>query len=368
MPSIRKAHFLPHVFIFAMIISGCSIEIAQTAQSVPALPTKSFPATSVSVYPMTHIPVTWNALKLTGKLIYISSTTEGDLPSGNIQMLDLVTGDIATIFSAPGGWVYYATVSPDAKQLIISYAPPMQKNSSSNRALYIMPLDATVPPQLLFTPPTPDDHYTQAEWAPDGKYIYYVHYNHNDAGDQFYEVYEIFRMDYPNGNPKKILDYAFWPRLSSDSNKLVFVSLDSASGLNELFMANADGNNIRKVSFSGPWIPDIIDAPIFSADGQSILFSSPSPGQSYQPNWVDKLMGIQMAKAHNVPSDWWSVPIIGGIPTRLTNIQTINLFASLSPDKKHIASVSGEGIFVMDLDGSNLTRLISDPGVHGTVS
>jgi Tol biopolymer transport system component len=79
-------------------------------------------------------------------------------------------------------------------------------------------------------------------------------------------------------------------------------------------------------------------------------------------------MGIQVARAHSIPSDWWSVPVTGGVPTRLTQIQTINLFASVSPDKKHIASVNGEGIFVMDLEGSNLTRLLFDPGVSGTVS
>jgi len=234
--------------------------------------------------------------------------------------------------------------------------------------LYSMPLDATASPQSLVPAPSVDDHYTQAEWSPDGKYVYYVHYNHKDAGGQFYEVYEIFRMTYPEGESQKILDQAFWPRVSADSTRLVYVSLDPASGLNELFVANADGGNPQKVNFSGSWIPDIIDAPIFSPDGQSILFSAPGPSQAYQPNWLDKMMGVQVAKAHSIPSDWWSVPVAGGVPTRLTNLQTINLFASLSPDKQHIASVSGEGLFLMDLDGSNLIRLLPDSGVHGTVS
>ncbi len=287
----------------------------------------------------------------------------------SIQMLNLTTGTIATIFSAPpGAWIYYLSVSPDSKQLIMSYQPPPQTGSDSNRALYRMPLEAGTSPQPLLPPPSPDDHYTQAEWLPDGQTIYFVHYNHNDAGGQFYEVYEIFRMTYPDGKPEKIADRAFWPRLSEDSTRLVYVSLDPASGLNELFTANADGNNTQKVNFSGPWIPDIIDAPIFSPDGQSILFSAPGPSQSYQPNWLDKVMGIQVAKAHSVPSDWWSVPVTGGVPTQLTKLQTINLFASLSPDKNQIASISGDGLFVMGLDGSNLTKIISDSGVHGTVS
>ena len=79
-------------------------------------------------------------------------------------------------------------------------------------------------------------------------------------------------------------------------------------------------------------------------------------------------MGIQIANAHSVPSDWWSVPMAGGVPTRLTNIQAVNLFASLSPDQEHIVSLNGQGLFVMNLDGSSLTQLISDPSAHGTAS
>jgi Tol biopolymer transport system component len=331
-------------------------------------PENTSTALTVSGLPSTQIPVAWAHLNLSGKLVYVSTLKDGDTSIATLQMLDLKTGSITTLFSKPGAWIYYATLSPDAKQLIMSYSPGSQSNSSSNRILYSMPLDGSTPPQPLFAPPTADDRYTQVEWSSDGKYIYLVHYNHNEAGGGFYEVYEIYRMTYPNGRPEKILDRAFWPRVSADSTKLVYVSLDPDSGLNELFTANVDGTNSEKVAFSGPLTLDIIDAPVFSPDGKSILFSAPEPSQSSQPKWLEKLMGIQVAKAHNVPSDWWSVPISGGVPTQLTHLQTINLFASLSPDQQHIASLSGDGLFVMDLDGSTLTQLVSDPEVHGTVS
>ena len=51
-------------------------------------------------------------------------------------------------------------------------------------------------------------------------------------------------------------------------------------------------------------------------------------------------------------------PIIGGDVTRLTNLQTLGLFASISPDNQHIASFSQDIIFVMNPDGSGLTMLI----------
>ena len=353
------------------MVCSCSIEMNQNAEDTPSPSMETAPATaSISASPMTQVPMTWSGLQLNGKLIYLSSSSENDTKIATIQLLDLSTGTVATIFSAPpGAWIYYATISPDRKQMIMSYEPAPQAGLASTRSLFSLALDGSASPQPFLTPPTPDDHYTQVEWSADGKYIYYVHYNHEtQAASQFYETYEIFRMKYPNGEPEKILDRAFWPRLSADSSKLVYVSLDPVSGLNELFIANADGSNSQKIAFSGSWIPDIIDAPMISPDGQSLLFSAPGPGQSYQPNWVEKLMGIQVAKAHSIPSDWWSVPIGGGTPTRLTNIQTINLFGSLLADSRHLVSVSGDGLFVMNLDGSDLTQLISDPGVHGTVS
>jgi Tol biopolymer transport system component len=303
-------------------------------------------------------------------LVYISSDSLEGTASSSIEILDLACGDVSVGFRSPeSAWIYYVTVSPDAKQLVMSYIPPSQGTTSSNRALYIMPLDGTAPPRLLFPPPAPEDHYVQAEWSPDGKYIYYAHYNSNDPYDaQLNPAYAIFRMSYPDGQPEKIAEHAFWPRVSSDSTRLVYVSIEPVSGRNELNVANADGSNAQTVALSGSGVPEIIDAPIFSPDGGSILFSTPPPPQAYQPNWVEKLLGIQVAMAHDVPSDWWSVPVNGGAPTRLTQLQTINLFASISPDKKHLASVAGEGVFVMDLDGSNLTQLIRDPGISSTVS
>ena len=141
--------------------------------------------------------------------------------------------------------------------------------------------------------------------------------------------------------------------------------MDPVSGKNKLFIANADGSNAQEVVRSGPWTPDIIDAPIFSPDGQSILFSTISQTQSYKPKWFEKLMGIQVVEAHTVPSDWWSVPLTGGTVTQITHVQAAGLFASISPDKKYIVSYSGNGLFVMNPDGTNLTSIIPDMG--GTI-
>ena len=357
----------------AFALFSCTLDVSQPSGAAP-LPEVSSPTsptlntnnTTQSSKP--GIPVTWADLNLSGKLVYSTVTAEGGNSAPKIQILDLVTGEITTIFVSPdNAWIFYMAVSPDATKLVMSYAPPSTPGSDSGTSLYILPLEEAATPEILFTPLTPDDRYIQVEWAEDESYLYFVHYNHvNQPADQLYPDYQISRMVYPGGQPERILERAFWPRLSADSSRLVYVTLDPFSGFNKLSLANVDGTNTQELLLSGA-PAEIIDAPIFSADGTSILFSAPAPAQAYLPNWLDRLLGVRIAKAHNVPSDWWSVPIAGGAVTRLTQIQTIKLFASFSPDQQHIASLSGEGIFVMGVDGSNLRQLLFDPGVTGTL-
>lgn len=367
-----ETRFLCWSFIFALVISGCSIEVpqpsAETPDSVPdAIVTN--PGVSENT---TQIPVTWSSLNLTGKLIYNMGAVENDNYIIRVLSLDLETGQVTTIYKAPtNAWVYYISVSPDSKQLVMSFSPPPGEDPEIVQALYIMPIDGSESPQLLFKPPIREDQYTQAEWSPDGKYIYYTHVNYQFPVDpnRVYPLYQIFRMEYPNGQPELLAEKAYWPRLSPDSTHLTYISIDPMSIKQQLIVADMDGRNAKEVSLSGSYVPDIKDAPIFSPDGASILFSAAAPTQSRQPHWFEKLMGTRLARANgSVPSDWWSVPVNGGALTRLTQIQASSLYGSLSPDDKRIVSFSGAGIFVMNLDGSELTILMPNPDLFiGTV-
>jgi Tol biopolymer transport system component len=371
-----KVHFAASFLVFALLLSSCSIQVEQPPASTPVSqsPTTSSgeSASQTNIVTPTQIPVTWGNLNLTGRLVYINGTVAEDVFHLQIQVLDLLTGEVTTIFDAPKySWVYYISVSPDHKQLLMTYSPPPGDNEPPDQDIYIMPLDGSQPPKPLFTPPTKADDYVEVEWSPDGKYIYFSHANFQitPQPDQIYPLYEVYRMAYPDGKPERIVEKAFWPRLSSDSNQLAYISVDLFLRENKLYISDSDGKNAHEVILSGQQIPEVKDAPIFTPDGKTLLFSAPVPAQAYQPNWLDKVMGVQIAKAHNVPSDWWTVSVNGGEITQLTNIQTTNLFASFSPDGKHIASHSTSGIFVMKPDGSEVTMLVPNPqAVPGTVS
>jgi Tol biopolymer transport system component len=373
---------VPLSFMFIIAVSSCSIDISQSPLKTPSpqvgtvpsavsltpLAEGSTPQPStniISSFPTTTIPITWDHLALSGKLIYTSAVFQGQSILINVQSLDLGTGVVTTIYQAPdGGWIDAVAVSPDNTQLIMSYATPLSVSGGGKKALYQMPVDASESPQLLFPPASPHDQYSQPEWSPDGKYVYFTHISDLKAN------FEVWRVPYPTGKLEKLLDNASWPRISGDGAHLVYVWIDSGTRLNRLFLAKADGSDAHNVSLTGPSTPYIIDAPMFSADNQSIYFSASNYRQSFPP----ELVPIRLDRGNiwvngSIPSDWWLVPVAGGEPDQLTNIRSLSLFGNLSPDKKHIAVYSVDGVFVMNPDGSELTVLVDDVGqISGTVS
>lgn len=375
-----KTHLGFWFLIFAFALSSCSIEVDQPTIASPAATSQSIPTISPATerapqsndVTSTQIPITWGDLDLTGKLVYINAISLDNVFKLQVQILDLVSGEVTTIFDAPKySWIYYVSVSPDYTQLLMSYNPP-PGDSPVDQDIYVMPLDGSQPPQRLFTPPAPEDDYMEVEWSPDSKYIYVTHVNYHipPAKGQIYPLYTIYRKAMPDGQLEKVAEKAYWPRVSPDSSRIAYVTVDLFESGNKLFVADADGSNAQEVVITGPRVPDIKDAPLFSADSLSLIFSADIPTRSYQPSWLDKLLGVRVAKAHsNVPSDWWTISVNGGEIIQLTNIQSRGLFGSLSPDHQYIASYSLDGIFVMKTDGTQLTQLIPNPqSVPGTVS
>ena len=231
--SMINIKFSRWYLILALILCGCSVDISQTSstnstpqdQIISTSPAASSSSSSnLSQHnkignpslPSTIIPVTWDSLNLTGKLVYQSSVQNGSLFDMSIHALDLATGEITTIFQAPDtSWIDFASVSPDGKQLVMAYLPPKISGaapSNGQQALYTIPVDGSQPPQVLLTPPSSGDQYFQPVWSPDGKYIYYSHVDYSappKVQGQHFAYYEIFRIAYPGGQPEKLVEEAY---------------------------------------------------------------------------------------------------------------------------------------------------------------
>jgi Tol biopolymer transport system component len=272
-------------------------------------------------------------------------------------------------------------VSPDGTRLALAYAPPPPEGEIAYgyTDLYIAPLDQIDQLQPVLERTDPQESYFNPVWSPDGRYIYYAHLGHsapvtNTAQPTPFGMvnyrYDIERLGYPDGQPERLIENAIWPRLSPDGSKLAYVSFDWSTYVNDLYVADANGSNSTLLIPSGTFTA--VDAPLFTADGSMVIFSAVDGPASFPAtptpslSWLDQLLGVQIASAHSIPSDWWRVPVTGGPPEQLTQIYDTGMYGTLSPDGTRVAFVSAYGISVMNPDGSDL-QLVSQAWVGGSL-
>ncbi len=358
MKHARKMLFMLSV----VMLAGCSIDLSgPTHKPVEPIYIRDTPApTDAAATPGTSLP--WASSKLSGHLIFI------EIPRQIVE-LDLASGQKTTLYTAPNNaFVSAAQVSPDGKSIVMAYAPPEDPASQSiNTDLYVMPADGSAAPQVLLKRATPPEDFFDPVWSADGRFVYYSHLIPDPNGGRKYTnfKYDLERVAYPGGQPQKLIDNAFWPRLSPDGSKLAYVSFVASTNSNDLYIAQPDGSQAKLVMPAGAF--SAVDAPLFSPDGKTLLFSAVGEPQLPGLSWLDQLTGVQIAEAHNVPSDWWSVSSDGGKPARLTQINGTGMYADFAPDGQHVAFASITGLFVMQPDGSNLIQVINE-GIGGAVS
>jgi Tol biopolymer transport system component len=347
--------------IAALSLVACSIEVSEVAPSATTVSTQ-MPAP----YAPTRPPPPWSSLGLTGRLIY-TSAAEG------IWQLDLATGDSAALFRPPdpnSSWVNSAAASPDGGLIVFAYAPPPQPGEIQfgYTDLYVMPGDGAAAPTPLLERPDPRESYFNPLWSPDGRFVYFAHLDRvDDGGANFIFQYNVERLSYPDGEPEIVAANAYWPRLAEDGSRLAYISVAPDTFENQLVVADADGQNARPFLELANF--PAVDAPLFTPDASAILFSAVSrsaPARAPEPSWLDWALGVGTASAHNVPSDWWRLPVGGGTPEQLTQIFGTGLYGDFAPDGRHLAFMSLSGLTVMTPDGQTLTQIHSR-GAYGTV-
>ena len=341
----------------AFALAACSVQLTGVTPAVTPLP----PA-----YPVATL-ASATAEALTGRLLY-TLTQQG------VWQLDLATGDSTQLFKTEtqDSWAASAAASPDGSTILIAYAPPPPEGEIQFGYTDLYRLVPEGAPQPFLERPDPRESLFTPTWSPDGRYVYYSRLRRiPNAGDQpqLYDIrYDIERVAYPSGQPETVVVNAFWPRLSDDGQRMVYVSVDPQTFANGLFVAEADGGNAIQLLTSEQFVA--IDSPLFSPDDQYVLFSAVSTGGAATPRPLalfDWLTGVRVAEAHNVPSDWWRIPVGGGTAERLTRVFDVGLYGDFSPDGQHMAFISATGISVMRPDGGELRILLPLTNAAGTL-
>lgn len=303
-------------------------------------------------------PPAWAALGLTGEVVFIAYDSE---QRQHIYNLDLETGALLSLFEAPEGTLITdVAASPDGTQLVFAYAPPVPEGEIQFgfTDLYVMPADGSSEPAPIIERVDDTETFFNLSWPMDD-YFYYAHFSPvtGDLGETIYQS-RVERYQISAGAVEVLAAEGTWPRVSRDGAQLAYVN-----NTNDMMLANADGSDAT-ILIPGANFP-AVDAPLFTLDNSCLFFSAVEPEQTL--SWFDRLLGVRIAEAHNVPSDWWCQPTAGGEAQRLTNLYEVGMYGDISEDGAYVAFLTTNGIHVMNPDGSGVFRLLEIPAT-GTLN
>lgn len=331
--------------VFALLLT---LLLTSCDASAPVVATQPGSSTAVSPTPVPS-PTT----------IPTSSFYAIELSAGQQALVEIdhVFAIRHTIFQVPtNGWLASFDLWPvtgSGGQFVVAYAPPPPPGEINFgfTSLYLLPQDGGEM-ELLLGPQVDGELFFNPVWSADGQSIYFSHVTPR-AGEEYSFDTTLERLHLPTAQIDLIAADAIWPQLSSDGTMLAYVFIEPVTLANSLVLADPDGGNVRELV--GVEMFTAVDAPIFSPDNQMIYFSAVEPAAVR--SWWERLWGVQVVAAHNLPSDWYRVPVTGGEVERLTTINGVGLYGRFAPSGAPVfAFTSQGGIYEMAADGTGLTK------------
>lgn len=268
------------------------------------------------------------------------------------------------------GYVQHPAVAPDGRTLAIIGVEPAQTTTAPQPmipSLYLVDADGTNPRALwraegymLETP----------AWTPDGRTVYLVAKKLDVSATGIVNVQPpaIVRVDGATGAQQTVLTNALGPTLSHDGTRLIYVQPAPNAQSAALMIAAPDGSQARELVPSGRFAA--IAAPRVAPDGKTLIFAAagePAAQAAPSPIMVAlDLFAPPVAEAHGAPKDLWRVNLDGSDLRQLAALSEDDPVAAFSPDGAQIVVMGGNGIYLLDGDGSKLRR-IDMVGSHGGV-
>jgi Tol biopolymer transport system component len=268
-----------------------------------------------------------------------------------LVQINLITGERTPILLVPpNGWLSSFDLSPDGRQFVLAYAPPPPAGEINYgfTSLYLLPLGETEP-RLLLAAGGEGELFFRPAWSADGQAIYFSHITPLDQ-EAYTFATTLKRLNPASGAIDLIAENGIWPRPSPDGRMLAYVHVDPETQANSLVVTEADGASARELVAGDVFTA--VDAPVFTPDNQMLYFSASEPASVR--SWWEILTGVQVAVAHNLPSDWYRIPVAGGEAERLTELDGVGLYGRFSPQNPTIfAFASQSGLYLMSANGED---------------
>jgi Tol biopolymer transport system component len=300
-------------------------------------------------------------LELEGRLVY-SQGPEGlwevELESGRIsQLWDL----------AEGGFLSGIAVSPDGREVAMSYAP--QSDSPIPRAdIYIADGDGSNAQPLLLHRSIYES-FDHPVWSPDGNWIYFTRSDVliDDVQGTGIPVVNVERISAGGGEPELVIVDAEQPNFSANGSRMTYLRFNMETSTRSLWVANADGSEPMQS------LPDTtffdISNPRLSPNGEMVAFAGSGEmilgAESPRSFWA-RLFGVQPANAHGLPWDYYTMPAKGGEISKISSWGTDGAVLAWSRDGDNLALMHQGGLFVTGWNEPRLTLLTETPN-HGGV-
>ncbi len=300
---------------------------------------------------------------LAGSLILIDESAH---PNHKVVHYDLETQTSETLFAVPeNGWVYQMDVTRDGTQVALSYSsPPAEEDREpyDRNGIFLAsigPDGLMSEPELLFGNTAANEFVFNPAWTADGKSIFYVSYKRivpEDVLETWEPTLEVdlMRYDLETAEHHLIAEDGIWPRLSPDGSQLVFIQVDPITSMRAVHTSDLNGEGVTELIMFNRFFD--IDSPHFSADGEHIYFGAVPHSTKVDRKLWEVVLGIQVASAHvdhNLPSDWWRIPVDGGEAEKVTDVKRIISYGSFDVTGETLFYATQNGIFGMDLNGAS---------------